>query len=172
MLHRQKQKPQSKKDGGRDWSRTNVAWASTRSKTVLRPVLFSLNDSLNTRNWLSRLDLNQRNDGVSDRCVHQLHHATIKWRSRWESDPHLRFCGPPPIPVLTTRPMVAEKGIEPIPSVSETEALPLCNSAFEMASTSRIELLSTVLETVAQPLYHVLMVLVEGFEPPPRRTCS
>ena len=68
--------------------------------------------------------------------------------------------------------MVAEKGIEPIPSVSETEALPLCNSAFEMASTSRIELLSTVLETVAQPLYHVLMVLVEGFEPPPRRTCS
>ena len=55
--------------------------------------------------WLSRLDLNQRDDGVSDRCVHQLHHATIKWRSRWESDPHLRFCRPPPIPVLTTRPI-------------------------------------------------------------------
>ena len=42
----------------------------------------------------------------------------------------------------------------------------------KMASTSRIELLSTVLETVAQPLYHVLMVLAEGFEPTPRRTCS
>ena len=44
--------------------------------------------------------------------------------------------------------------------------------SLRLASTSRIELLSTVLETVAQPLYHVLMVLAEGFEPPPRRTCS
>ena len=40
----------------------------------------------------------------------------------------------------------------------------------KLASTSRIELLSTDLESVAQPLYHVLMVLVEGFEPPLRRT--
>lgn len=34
-----------------------------------------------------------------------------------------------------------------------------------LASTRRIELLSTVLETVAQPLYHVLMVRTMGFAP-------
>ncbi len=41
----------------------------------------------------------------------------------------LRFCRPHPVPISRTRPLVAETGIGPIPSVSETEALPLCNSA-------------------------------------------
>ena len=37
--------------------------------------------------------------------VMELPNHLASWRARWESDPHLRFCRPMPIPVLTTRPL-------------------------------------------------------------------
>ena len=107
------------KNGGQGWSRTSVVWASTRSKTVLRPVQNKL---------VGRDGFEPPTFRVSAEGSNRLSYLPM------ESERRIglllsRFCRPRPKPVLGTRPLVAEGGFEPPPSVSETEALPLCNSA-------------------------------------------
>ena len=62
------------------------------------------------------------------------------------------------MPVLTTRLMVAEKGIKPFPSVSESEALSLCNSAFERHGDEDLNPHSMLDRHVNYPLFYYPLI--------------
>ena len=98
----------------------------------------------------------------------------LKWRHLRESNPHLRFCRPPPIPVLTKVPqnhlLVRVDGIEPSTSAlsellsNQLRYTRICKSIFKDPCELFIQ---------HNILYHIEMKCTHIFGPPGWiRTCT